>query len=198
MGEASRAIVNIKGENVSLGPLRSDLIPLYTVWRNDFGTAKTMDKLAKPITLEERSAWYEKAIVDSESIQFTIYELSDFRPIGLANLQDLDLQHRTAELGIIIGEADARGKGYGTETTRLLLDYAFTAVGLHNVMLRVYAFNLSGIRAYEKAGFREIGRRHESHVLAGQRGDEVFMECLSTEFKSPVLGKVFAPDQPRF
>jgi RimJ/RimL family protein N-acetyltransferase len=174
------------------------LVPLYTRWRNDFSTAKTMDKLAKPITLEERVAWYEKAIGHSGSVQFTIYVRSDLRPIGLANLHDLDLQHGTAELGIIIGESDVRGKGYGTETTRLLLDYAFTVVGLYNVMLRVYAFNLSGIRAYEKAGFREIGRRHQSHLLAGQRWDEVFMECLSTEFTSPVLGKVFAPDTPRF
>jgi RimJ/RimL family protein N-acetyltransferase len=191
-------ITNIVGDQVALGPLRSDLIPLYTRWRNDFGTAKTMDKLARPITLEERAAWYEKAIVDSKSVQFSIYERSGLRPIGLANLHDLDLQHGTAELGIIIGEADARGKVYGTETTRLLLDYGFTAIGLHNVMLRVYAFNVSGIRAYEKAGFREIGRRHESHLLAGRRWDEVFMECLAIDFESPVLKKVFAPEIPRF
>jgi len=191
-------IVNIEGKGVALGPLRSDLIPLYTVWRNDFGTAKTLDKLARPIALEERLAWYEKAIADSNSVQFTIYEQPNIRPIGLGNLHDLDLQHGTAELGIIIGEADARGKGYGTETTRLLLDYAFTAVGLHNVMLRVYAFNLAGIRAYEKAGFQVIGRRRESHLIAGQRWDEIFMECLAKDFQSPVLRKLFAPDMPRF
>jgi len=196
--EASRPIVNIEGENVSLGPLRSDLIPLYTVWRNDFSTAKTLDKLPRPIAQEERSAWFEKAIVDSSSVQFTIYEQPDIRPIGLGNLHDLDLQHGTAELGIIIGEADARGKGYGTEATRLLLDYAFTAVGLHNVMLRVYAFNLAGIRAYEKAGFQVIGRRRESHLMAGRRWDEIFMECLANDFQSPLLRKIFALDTPRF
>ena len=113
-------------------------------------------------------------------------------------MHDLDLQHGTAELGIIIGEADARGKGYGTEATRLLLDYAFTAVGLHNVMLRVYAFNLAGIRAYEKAGFHVIGRRRESHLMAGRRWDEIFMECLANDFQSPLLGKIFALDTPRF
>jgi diamine N-acetyltransferase len=196
--DASRPIVNIEGENVSLGPLRSDLIPLYTVWRNDFSTAKALDKLPRPIAQEERAAWFEKAIVDSSSVQFTIYERPDLRPIGLGNLHDLDLQHGTAELGIIIGEDDARGKGYGTEATRLLLDYAFTAVGLHNVMLRVYAFNAAGIRAYEKAGFQVIGRRRESHLMAGRRWDEIFMECLANDFQSPLLGKIFAPDTPRF
>ncbi len=36
------------------------------------------------------------------------------------------------------------GRGYGTETTRLMLDYAFTALGLHNVMLTVFVFNAAG------------------------------------------------------
>jgi RimJ/RimL family protein N-acetyltransferase len=60
-----------------------------------------------------------------------------------------------AEYGIVIGEPDCQGRGYGTETTSLMLDYAFTVLGLHNVMLTVMAYNLAGIRTYEKAGFRQ-------------------------------------------
>ena len=44
---------------------------------------------------------------------------------------------------------------YGTEATRLVLDYAFTALGLHSVMLTCYEFNLAGRRAYEKVGFHD-------------------------------------------
>ena len=73
----------------------------------------------------------------------------------------------------------------------------FTALGLHNVMLRVYAYNLAGRRAYEKAGFREFGRRRGSRVFAGGRWDEVFMECLAGGFESPVLARVLAPDPER-
>ena len=45
---------------------------------------------------------------------------------------------------------------------RLLLDYAFTVLGLHSVMLTVVEYNHAGRRCYEKAGFREMGRRRES------------------------------------
>jgi RimJ/RimL family protein N-acetyltransferase len=94
----------------------------------------------------------------------------------------VDYRHGTAELGILIGEADGRGKDYGTETTRLMAEYAFTTLGLHNLMLRVFAFNPAGIRAYEKAGFREFGRRREAVWMGGRRWDVVYMECLASEF----------------
>jgi RimJ/RimL family protein N-acetyltransferase len=128
---------------------------------------------------------------------FTIYERATWRPIGTCGLHDLDHRNRTAEFGILIGEADARGKGYGTEATRLMLDYAFTALGVHNLMLRVFAYNRAGIRAYQKAGFREFGRRREAVWMAGRLWDVVYMECLATGFTSPVLADVFAPDAAR-
>jgi diamine N-acetyltransferase len=41
----------------------------------------------------------------------------------------VDYCNRSASFGILIGEPDCRGKGYGTETTRLMLDCAFTDLG---------------------------------------------------------------------
>jgi RimJ/RimL family protein N-acetyltransferase len=103
----------------------------------------------------------------------------------------------TAEYGIVIGEQDCQGKGYGTEVTRLMLDYAFTVLGLHNILLTVVEYNLAGIHAYEKAGFRLIGRRRQAKWMNRKLWDVIYMDCLSTEFESPVLGRLFVPDEPR-
>lgn len=187
-------IVNIVGDRVALGPLRRDLVPLYHRWRNDFTVARTLDYEPRPATLEQRLAWYDRASVDTTVVRFTIYERESWRPIGIANLHDIDHRHGTAEYGVVIAEADARGKGYGTETTRLVLDFAFTALGLHNVMLRVYAYNPAGIRAYEKAGFQEFGRRRESRAHLGRRWDEIHMECLANEFESSALRRLLSAD----
>ena len=59
--------------------------------------------------------------------------------------------------GILVGQR--RGRGLGTEATRLTLDWAFHVLGLHNVMLEVLPANAPAIRAYEAAGFRRIGVR---------------------------------------
>lgn len=190
-------VVNIVGERIALGPLRHDLIPLYLRWRNDFFVNRTTGDLPKPVTIEDREAWYEQRATASDTYWFIIYEVDNWRPIGRTNLSEVDWRNRSASYTVMIEEADARGKGYGTETTRLMLDYAFTALGLHSVMLEVSEYNLAGRRAYEKAGFREIGRRRQCDFLNGHFYDLIMMDCIATEFESPVLSKVFAPDVAR-
>jgi hypothetical protein len=52
----------------------------------------------------------------------------------------------------------------------------------------VFEFNPAGMRAYQKAGFKEIGRRRKSCMLAGKPWDAIYMDCLSSEFERPVTG----------
>lgn len=186
-GRRDEVVINITGDTVALGPHRRDLLPLYQKWVNDFEVVRTLALGFRPMTLEAEEAWYTRAGADQRDAAFTIYERETLRPIGNTALHNVDHHHRTAEFGILIGEKDYWGKGYGTETTRLMLDYGFTALGLHNIALTVYSFNERGIRAYTRAGFREIGRRREARRMGGRAYDIVLMDCLASEFQSPVL-----------
>jgi diamine N-acetyltransferase len=185
-GNAERPILNIEGDLVALGPLRRELLPLYQRWINDLGTMRTLGLAPLPMTSEKEQNWYDRQSKAEDDVPFTIYEREALRPIGNTGLHGVDHRDRSATFGILIGEPDCRGKGYGTETTRLMLDYAFTALGLHNVMLTVLEFNASGIRTYQKAGFKEIGRRRECRMMGGKLWDEVYMDCLSSEFERPL------------
>ena len=133
--------------------------------------------------------------LDAQRVDFIVYERGTLRPIGTTYLYEIDERHSRAGFGIIIGEENARGNGYGTEATRLTLDYAFTALGLNNVMLTVYEFNLAGIHAYRNAGFQEIGRRRRCSRLGPKLWDLIYMDCIADEFESPVLKAVFQPDE---
>lgn len=171
-------ILNIRGERVGLGPLRADLIDLSLEWLNDFDVTRTLAVGNRPFTREAQSAWFSRASVGEDRI-FVIYELSTMRPIGTTGLHQIDPHHRTAEYGILIGERDAWRKGYGTETTRLMVQYAFGALNLHSVYLRVYENNPAGLKAYERAGFRVIGRRRQSVFVDGKPIDVIYMDCVS-------------------
>ena len=196
MGETEQG-TTIVGTKVTLGPLRRDLVPLYQRWVNNFGTQRTLGGWPIPITDERELARYDQLSAADDEALFTIYVRETGQPIGITELKEIDPRSRTATFVIFIGEPEARGQGYGTETTRLVLDYAFTARGLHNVDLQAYEFNLAGLRAYERAGFRPIGRRRQSYWMGGRFWDTVYMDCLASEFVSPVLGAVFVPDTPR-
>lgn len=182
-------IINILGEKVALGPLRRDLLPLYQRWINDFEVTRTLAVGLFPMTFEQEAAWYDRPKRDRDAV-FTIYERDSLRPIGNAGLHQIDRGHRTAEFGIMIGEKDCWDKGYGTEVARLMLEYGFVALSLHNIMLRAYSFNQRGIRAYEKAGFKPIGRRREARRFGGKPYDESLMDCLATEFQGTALPKL--------
>ena len=178
-------VLNVVGERVALGPLRRDLLPLYTRWINDLVAVRTLGAYL-PVTLEAETKWYDEWATSEKIVPFTVYARPELRPIGTASLFEVDHRSRSAEFGIFLGESEYRDRGFGTETTRLVLDYAFTVLGLHNVMLKVFDLNPAGKRAYEKAGFREFGRRRQSRRVGDDLRDEIFMQCLSDGFERPV------------
>lgn len=173
--------ITLRGERVGLGPLQRHMIPTVQRWFNDMRTDRTQGDLPGPRSLERVTRWFERRVSgdDDSLITFAIVELASGRPIGLAWLSDIDHRHKTTGFGITIGDSTVRGRGYGTEATRLIVDYAFTSLGLRNVMLEVYANNPAGQRAYEKAGFRVIGRRHACYRAGQQVFDEIYMEAVA-------------------
>ena len=119
---------------------------------------------------------------------FAIYALDEMRFIGACGLFRLDQEQQTGEVGISIIDKNYWGKSYGSEALRLVVDYGFRFRNLHNIWLDTTSFNQRAIRAYEKAGFKLVGRRRQAVALAGKRYDQVYMDCLRSEFESPKPG----------
>lgn len=196
--DTTAPIINIYGAQVGLGPTTRAQLPIMTRWDNDFAvTILSGDRLA-PHYVEEYESDYDHFAKGEwrDWVGFSIYELATMRFIGVTDLRRMDAVGRGAEFGIEIGERDCWGKGYGTEATILMLDYSFNVRGLHNIMLTTYSYNERAIRAYTRAGFREFGRRRECVRLAGRVYDEVYMDCLATEFTTPLRPIVAALDTP--
>ncbi|BFV59094.1 GNAT family protein [Kitasatospora sp. CMC57] len=107
----------------------------------------------------------------------------DGRYLGDLALMDLDRDNRSAALLIALLPT-ATGRGLGTEAVRLLLDHAFTAIGLHRVHLEVFDFNLRAQRVYQKAGFSLEGRLRQSHHWDGKWHDTLLMAALATEWRA--------------
>ncbi len=129
-------VIALTGDNVALGPPHRGILPLMAKWDNDVALSLLAGDPARPRTPEASEAEYESYSKGERGdwALFILYERATLRPIGIAELTGINLAHRTADYGIRIGESDCWGKGYGTEATALMLDYAFSALGLHNVM----------------------------------------------------------------
>jgi len=81
-----------------------------------------------------------------------------------------------------IGEEADRGRGYGAEAIRLILDYGFNTLNLHNIQLHLNGDNAQALACYKKVGFKEFGRRRESKFHSGRYVDQIYMDILDSEF----------------
>ncbi len=176
-------VVVITGERVALGPMRPDLLPRYRHWMNDIETLLGYE-MPRPLTDDAVADLLNRLSRNERTILFTLYARATMTPIGHAGLLHVDRDHRNGEFDLFIGDAASRGKGYGSEATRLVLEYAFRRIGLESVFLQVLEFNTAGIRVYEKAGFRQAGRLRNHWFVDGRFWDMVYMDCLAEEFRA--------------
>jgi len=170
----------IVGERLYLSPVSGEEAEKYTHWMNNLETTVKLTTAPQIISLEKEKQMLE--LFQKEGYNFAVVQKENDELTGNCGLMNVDLVQRTAELGLFIGEKKHRGKGYGSETVQLLLDYAFNLLNLHSVYLRVRSFNEAALRCYPKLGFKEIGRRRECVLVGGSYYDEIYMDILDREF----------------
>jgi RimJ/RimL family protein N-acetyltransferase len=103
--------------------------------------------------------------------------------VGTTWLKEVDCWHGAAELAIYM-DRDHIGAGFGTDAQRVLLTFAFNAVGLNRVWLTAYASNTRAIRSYEKLGFRHEGLMRQSWRGPNGLEDSVLMAILRDEWEA--------------
>lgn len=112
---------------------------------------------------------------------FGIFARDTEELVGGIDLRDINHRNGTALLGVSVYSPEHWGSGYGSEAVRLMVEYGVFFLNLHNIMLNVFSYNTRAIRAYEKAGFREIGRRRGAVRLGHERFDDVLMDITADE-----------------
>jgi RimJ/RimL family protein N-acetyltransferase len=181
--------VLVVGEKVALGPLRKDLAGVYASWMNQLEVRRGLVHRGIA-SAQSQEKWVEENLEkgaerEPERVEFTVYDRTDSTPVGTAGLFKIAHAHGTAEFGIAIGER--RGQGLGSEATRLVLDFAFHVLELRNVLLEALEWNVAGLTAYERAGFRRVGVRRGAVMSRGRPTNVVIMDAVPEDFGPSVL-----------
>jgi hypothetical protein len=80
---------------------------------------------------------------------------------------------------------DSRARNWSG--TRLVLDFAFHVLQLRNVLLETLEWNVAGLTAYERVGFRRVGVRRGAVMSRGRPTDLVIMDAVPRDFGASVL-----------
>lgn len=165
-----------------------DLEGRYFDWLNDYDVTKYMDSGYFPNTVEKLQEYVKNVGRSSNNVLLGIIDMETDKHIGNVRLGPINWVHRTSFLGIMIGEKDFWGKGYVTETLKLVADYAFRRLNLHKVSAGVNASNKASIKAFENAGFKIEGLRKDEVYADGKYHDAVVLALMSKDFQQGQLG----------
>jgi len=158
----------LEKERIGLKKLdRSEVTQEYVDWLNDSAVTRTLVSGKLPTGIEDIEAFVASANKPG-TITFAIYYKESQKHIGNVKLDHIDWISRRAEFGIMLGDRDSWGKGYGYEATKLVIDYAFQTLNLNRIILGVQERNLSAKHIYEKLGFVVEGLRTQEQYVQGE------------------------------
>ena len=176
----------IEGKKVRIRAIEKTDMDEIMKWVND-PEVKNNLLMRYPISRYQEEKWIEAALSgDSQRNKVFALETKEGVYLGGIGLHRIDWENCNAEVGIVIGRKEYWGKGYGTDAMMTILDFAFNQMNLHRVYLRVFEYNLGGIKSYEKCGFKKEGILREDRYANGEYHDTVMMGILRREFiKTP-------------
>ncbi|CAM4467138.1 ribosomal-protein-alanine N-acetyltransferase [Paenibacillus endophyticus] len=134
-------------------------------------------------TLEEQRRIIQAGIKGAEEDRnyvFGVFEKQSESLMGRIELSGVVRgPFQNASLGFFMDEVH-NGKGYMTEAIGLVLEYAFSEVGLHRIQAGVMPRNLASVRVLEKAGFRYEGLAKRYLKINGEWEDHA-LYAITTE-----------------
>ena len=171
------------GELVGLRPKRpEDAIDDYT-WRTDpeLATFDAVQPLRMSFPDFQTLFQEELRYPTPRQRTYGIEDLATGRHIGNCMFYDIDEFRHQAELGIMIGDKDFWGQGYGTDAVVTLIEFIFRTTGLNRVYLHTLDWNVRAQKSFAKAGFVAV------NTVTRRGFTFVTMEILREAFESGKL-----------
>jgi RimJ/RimL family protein N-acetyltransferase len=174
----------LTGEHCALRELQVADAPLLVPVLTD---PEVMRFMSPPPATVERFAWFiEWSRREREAGRYLAFALvphAQAAPVGVLQLRQLEPEFRTAEWGVAMAP-QYWGAGLFLDAARLLLDFAFTELGVHRLEARAALANSRSQAAMRKLGAVQEGVLRRSLTTAdGQRLDQVLWSLLDEDWR---------------
>ena len=173
------------GEQVSLRALEMSDLDEVMKYQNEWSIRRWA---GVPLPKSRRSVekWLEEATVSDPwkdgTLSFAVVDKRSGEFLGITRFYGIKNPHHRASVGLGILDPKNRSKGYGTDTTNVMLWIAFNILALHSVYLDTMEHNERAIHVAEKSGFKKIGVFRETEFINGEYKGLVYLDILKDEF----------------
>ncbi len=119
-----------------------------------------------------------KDIYEVKQLRLVISNYDDVA-LGMIDLFDFDFKSRRAGVGIVIKESSNHGKGIGSESLRLLIDYSFNQLNLHQLYCNINEDNKASVSLFSNLGFELVGLKKDWNVSNGAFKNEYLYQLIN-------------------
>jgi len=173
----------IIGEKIYLRGLeRKDLEGDYFDWLNDSEVTRFLDSGFLPNSMEKMDDYYGNVALSPDNVMLAIIDKESDRHVGNIKLGPINWITRVAPLGIMVGNKEYWGRGYGTEAIQLVVNHAFGRLNLHKINAGIAADNTASVGAFGKAGFEIEGRAKSQFYLDGDYSDSLYVGITRDDY----------------
>ena len=165
------------GKSVTLGPVLSVDFPSLFLWADDLEAARLNETYRPAVWKGQEDFWFNTGD-DPSRVFFAIRKLGASPIIGYVQITNIDAVHRSAIIGLRIGDEANRGQGYGKDALRLAVDYCWKHLNLSRIGLVAFETNRRAIRLYSALGFEQEGVLRRAVFIDGRWLDMVVMALL--------------------
>ena len=117
-------------------------------------------------------------IYEVKQLRLVICTAEENQAIGFVDLFDFDPKHGRAGIGVVVFSEKHRQKGVATQAVQLLINYAFTHLGVHQLFANITEDNTASIDLFEKLGFKKQGVKLDWIRAASDFKNELFYQYL--------------------
>jgi diamine N-acetyltransferase len=172
----------MNGTKVFIRALEPEDVDILYEWENDssiWHLSNTITPLSR-FTLEQYVLSTGQDIYSTRQMRMMIglqKPENGITTIGSVDLFEFEPAHQRAGVGILVHEG-FRGKGYASEALKLLIEYAFDTLMMHQLFANISSDNSDSIRLFESKGFRLIGIKKEWNRIRNKWGDESMFQLI--------------------
>lgn len=174
--------MNYRGKKITLRAIEQEDLKSLHRWSNDPEINHQLGGWHFPSSLQDQQKWFESLSVKSNDQRFAI-ETKEEGLIGMANLVSVNWKDRNAFHGMLLGDTENRGKGYGVDTIMTVCKYAFEELGLKRLDTTIIEYNKASLGVYiEKCGWKEEGLKKNYYFRKNKWWDQVIIGITSEAY----------------
>jgi len=117
-------------------------------------------------------------IFEAKQLRLIIEEKTNNQPAGIIDLFDFNPQHKRAGIGILIHKK-YQEKGFASEALKLLINYCFTHLQLHQLFANITSDNTKSIALFKKHNFVKVGVKKDWIFSNSTFKDEILYQIIN-------------------